>query len=76
MPGSHCSRFGFNFVINNICFENNKYLTFLSPVLGGRGEGAGAQLEVEAVDVRGGRDEARLEVVYRQLRDLFRQQMG
>ena len=35
-----------------------------------------AQLEVEAVDVRGGRDEARLEVVYRQLRDLFRQQMG
>ena len=31
-----------------------------------------AQLEVEAVDVRGGRDEARLEVVYRQLRDLFR----
>jgi len=26
--------------------------------------------------VRGGRDEARVEVVYRQLRDLFRQQMG
>ena len=35
-----------------------------------------AQLEVEAVDVRGGRDEVQLKVVYRQLRDLFRQQMG
>ena len=34
-----------------------------------------AQLEVEAVDVRGGRGEARVEVVYRQLRDLYRQQI-
>ena len=35
-----------------------------------------AKLEAEAVDVRAGRGEARVEVVYRQLRDLFRQQMG
>ena len=35
-----------------------------------------AQLEVEAVDVRGGRGEPRVEVVYRQLRDLFKEQMG
>ena len=34
-----------------------------------------AQLEVEAVDVRGGRGEARMGAVYRQLRDLYRQQM-
>ena len=35
-----------------------------------------AQVEVEAVDVRGRRVEARVEVVYRQLWNLFRQQMG
>ena len=54
LPGSHCSRFGFNFVINNICFENNKYLTFLSPVLGGRGEGAGEVLRPPGGPTGGG----------------------
>ena len=34
-----------------------------------------AQLEVEAVDVRGGRGEARVEAVHRQLRDLYKQLM-
>ena len=34
-----------------------------------------AKLEAEAVDVRGGRGEARVGAVYRQLRELFRQQM-
>ena len=34
-----------------------------------------AQLEVEAVDVRGGRGEARVEVVYGQLKELFKEHM-
>ena len=35
-----------------------------------------AQLEAEAVDVRGGRGEPRVGAVYRQLRELFREKMG
>ena len=35
-----------------------------------------AQLEVEAVDVRGGRGEARVDTVYRRLRVLFKENMG
>ena len=35
-----------------------------------------AQLEAEAVDVRGGRGEARVDTVYRRLRVLFKENMG
>ena len=44
--------------------------------LGQYSDALAAQLEAEAVDVRGGRGEPRVEVVYRQLRDLFKEQMG